>query len=1349
MSFFLFSSVFVAKAQFIESTFEKVFIEIDGEEVFDLYEIIQDHHGYIWLATNLGLIRYDGLEGKKYYKKNSDSSSNDFSGIESMYVDSQGDLWIGARSGLSRYDADCDCFYQFPSIDYNSSLTSITSITEDKNGNIWIGTWNGGLYRYNKESEEFTRFLNSSSDPINLTNDRIVQLLVDRNNNLWIGTNSDYSIAISGLIRFNISDGNIRHFINDPTDQNSLLDNRISALYEDQDGQILVGTYKCGLHIHNPESGTLSRTGFDVDNPGQLYAPYIEELLFDNDPFVRLIHQDQNGDYWIGTTGQGINHFDSRKNINENYSFDLVNPQVLWSIYEDRQGSLWLGGIGGCGLYRTDLFARKYNINTDFTNVEAVYASSFNPGILWVKSRQGGLSKMNLKSKEIVKYVHDKNNIESIGHNWVRSAYQENSSILWVGLGNGGAYGGGSGKGGVDRMDIETGSFTHFKLTRDDDSLPDFSYTVYSICEDDEGYLWLGTGPGGIFRSDKNKRDFKHFNSVISDNESGEFIFNIVKIDSNGDLWASDFNDEGTLYLYNREEGVFYPYLKGYKATNVLIDDDGWLVISTWGNGLLHLNPVDGTYSQYTKKEGLPSNEALDVVEGDVGVYWVGTRMGPAKFHAETGAVSSVGLPKGRYNYGIFKTVDDQIFLGASEGLVSFYPNQVLGNPHPPQLAISDLLISDENYLEEKSDPGGLNFSYKQNDITFKYIGLHYSTPEKNLYQYRLQPLNDKWVDAGDDRTARYFNLPPGSYNFQVKASNSDGVWSDKTASIQFTIKPSWWTTWWAYAVYIFTLAFLAYRVYRFQLARRIKDSERKRLKEINQLKNTLFTNITHEFRTPLTVIKGMADSIKSNLESKQLDDLENSLEMIDRNSDDLLHLVNEMLDLAKIESGNMTLQLVQADVIPFLKYLSESFSSLAEENQISITIYFEIDTLIMDFDGNKLSSVISNLLSNAIKFTPEFGKIIVHIKQITQKEESFLFVKIKDNGVGISNEELPNIFNRFYQADASTIRKSGGTGIGLALTKELVDLMNGTIEAKSTLNEGSEFTVMIPVTNKAPTSKDVQIDKVSHPSVSKTPAIHAEKTVESNAELPLVLIIEDNMDVAHYLKTCLVNKYETIHAVNGIEGIEMALEKIPDIIISDVMMPGKDGFEVCATLKSDERSDHIPIILLTAKVTMEDRLTGLSHGADAYLAKPFNKEELFTRLDQLVSLRKKLISKIQNTGFKVLLKKQTQNPKLQFLQKAEKLIHEDISNSEFGSVELAKKLLISDSQLYRKTKAITGKSTAVFIRSIRLQHAKELLKITDKTVSEVAYEVGFNDPSWFSRAFKDEFGFSPSSTSK
>jgi signal transduction histidine kinase/ligand-binding sensor domain-containing protein/DNA-binding response OmpR family regulator len=1334
----LLSFFFEAHAQFNEYNFEKINIEIDGDKVYDVHLMAQDHQGYIWMGTNLGLIRYDGIEAKNYRSDSFRSGSND---ERVLYVDSQGILWIGANSGLSKYIPDCDCLYKFPAIDYKNSLTGVTSITEDQNQRIWILTRAGNIFQYDREIDSFTQMFHKASDSLSLVNKNVNHLLADQTNNLWIGTSQ-------GLIQYNISTGKAKHFSHNPSDPHSLLSNRISTLYEDQQGRILIGTRKAGFHIYNPKDESLSRISYDPNNPNQIHAPYSEESVFGNDPFVNIIHHDQNGGYWIGTSGKGINHFNARTNTFNNYNFNLVNPQMLVSIFEDKQGNLWVGGRLGGGLYKTDLYGPKHYLNTSFSNVEAAYESPLNPGILWIKSQETALSRMNLQTNEIKNYRHNQANAKSIGNNWVRSIYQENKNTLWVGLGVGGAYNQ-VGNGGIDRMDIESEIFTHFKLTSNDDGLDDFSYTPYTICEDKEGYLWLGAGPGGIFRSDKEKKAFKPFKNFKNDTRSEEVFLNITRIDSNGDVWASDFAGEGTLYLYDREQNMFNPFLRGFKMYNLLVDEKGWLLISTWEKGLVHLNPVDKSYIQYTKKDGLPSNEGVDITNGDPGIYWVSTRIGPAKFNNKTGEISPAGLPKLRYNTGIFKASDNQLYVGAAKGLYSFHPSQIGGNPYPPQTDISELLISNTNYFSGNSKQQELTLTHNQNDLVFKYVGLHYSDPKNNVYQYKLNPIDEEWINAGNQRSVRFANLSPGTYDFEVKASNSDGVWSDEIASVQFTIKSPWYATNLAYLLYATFLIFLADRFYRFQLSRKIAASESERLKEINQLKNTLFTNITHEFRTPLTVIKGMTDSIKSNLQTNKQDGLEKSLDMIERNSDNLMRLVNEMLDLAKIESGNMELQLAQSDVIPFLKYLSESFSSFAEENQISLTVYSEIDSLLMDFDANKLTSIISNLLSNAIKFTSKLGKIIVHINRVEHYEKDCLLIKVKDSGIGIAEEELQNIFSRFYQADNSTIRKSEGTGIGLALTKELVDLMHGTIEVKSVLDKGSEFNVFIPISRKATVSKHIQVAKMAHHPISKQPTEISSDTVESQSDLPLLLIIEDNVDVAHYLKTCLKNKYETLHAINGIDGIEMALEKIPDIIISDVMMPGKDGFEVCETLKTDERTDHIPIIMLTAKASIEDRITGLARGADAYLAKPFNKEELFTRLDQLLNVRAKLINKIQKEGFNTLLKKRTKDPKLQFLQKIGKLIHKDISNSEFGSEDLAKQLLISESQVYRKIKAITGKSTAVYIRSIRLKYAKGLLKHSEKTVSEVAYEVGFNDPSWFSRVFKEEFGYSPSSTSK
>ena len=1349
--FIIILNYFVINAQNHENNFDKVIIEIDGEEVQDVTEIVQDHKGYMWMATNLGLIKYNGLSAKIYNNKVNDASIV-VDDIETLFVDSQGDLWIGSKSNLSKYNPDCDCIYQYPSVNNGTSLTGVLSIAEDKNHNLWFGTLTGGLYRYNKANNEISEYFHKNSDSVSLQGTIIEQLIVDEHNNLWIGTYALKSKNSLGLIRFNIDSGVIKQFLHEPNNKNSLLDNRISALSEDQQGQILIGTYLSGFHIYNSQNESLKRINSNPIDPNKIYAPYTKENVEGNDPFVQIIHQNQKGGYWIGTTGKGINYFNTITNTFKNYDFNLKNPEILCSIYEDRQGNIWIGGTMGVGLFKTDPFERKYNLNTNFINVEAANESVLNPGILWIESLQQGLGKLNVKTNEITRYVHDENNSKSIGHNWVRYVYQENETTIWLGLGVGGPDGVGTGDGGIDRMDIASGTFEHFKLTRNDDGKDGYSYSPYSICEDSEGYLWVSGGIGGLFRSDKEKKEFKPFKLSNNNNTNRDVILNIVRKDSNGDIWASDFKDEGTFYLYNREENTFNIFLKGFKVFNILIDEQGRYLISTWEKGLIHLNPADGTFIQYTKEDGLPSINGLDIVEGKEGVFWVQTRIGPAKFNSRTGEISSIGLLKGRYNTSILKASDGQIYLGANNGLVSFDPNQVIGNPYPPQIDISELLISDKNYLTGKSNTNDFVFLHNQNDISFKYNALHFSNSEKNSFKYRLKPINSDWTNTSFERSARYFNLPPDDYTFEVKASNSDGVWSEMPKVISFTIKPAWWTTWWAYLLYAVVIAFLIERIYRFQLSKKMADSESKRLKDVDQLKNALFTNITHEFRTPLTVIKGMTGAIKSNLKNNQLDSLEKSLEIIDRNSDGLLHLINEMLDLAKIESGNMTLNLVQIDSIPYLVYLTQSFHSLAEEKEIKFSVSSEIEHLKMDIDVAKFTAVVTNLISNAIKFTAQHGEVLVDIDRIHKNSTDFIVIYIKDSGLGISIEEQLHIFDKFYQVDNTSSRHRKGTGIGLSLVKEFVELMQGSINVESTQGKGSVFSVKIPITNNAVLSDSSDLVSTLSIFKSKTAPISLEEDLSSNESdknLPLVLIVEDNIDVAHYIKTCLKEKYNVLHALNGAVGIDMALEKIPDIIISDVMMPEKDGFEVCKFLKTDELTNHIPIIMLTAKATFEDRLSGLSQGADAYLTKPFEKDELLTRMEQLILLRTKMLSKFEKTGIENLLEKNIKNSETKFLEKIITLIHNNLTQADFSTMQLALQLNFSESQLYRKLKATSGKSPAVFIRSIRLQKGKELIQTTDKTISEVAYDVGFNDPSYFSRAFKEEFGYSPSSISK
>jgi DNA-binding response OmpR family regulator len=481
----------------------------------------------------------------------------------------------------------------------------------------------------------------------------------------------------------------------------------------------------------------------------------------------------------------------------------------------------------------------------------------------------------------------------------------------------------------------------------------------------------------------------------------------------------------------------------------------------------------------------------------------------------------------------------------------------------------------------------------------------------------------------------------------------------------------------------------------------------------------------------------GMTENIKQKLSHQDLDRLKQPCNVLIRNTKKLLFLINQMLDLSKIESGNMVLNLIQTDIIPFIKVNLDSFHSLANNKNINLTYYYEDDKIIMDFDPEKISAIISNLLSNAIKFTPENGSIILHVKKDARVTGPYFILKIKDNGIGISEKDQKHIFDRFYQVDEAP---AGGTGIGLSLTKELVQLMNGKISVSSSINKGAEFKIELPITNKAEKPDEVSFTPLQTFQESED-VYPEEKTEEHSEDLSHVLIIEDNKDVAHFIASGLKDQYEIIFAQDGREGIEKALDKIPDLIITDLMMPEKDGFEVCDVLKNDERTSHIPVIMLTARTFVKDKIKGLAHGADAYLTKPFNQSELLIRIEQLILLRKRMQQKYQNTG---LLNFDNLPGEASFIKKCITAIQQNLSDENFRSSQLSFTMNLSESQLYRKLKAVTNLSTAVFIRDIRLQAARELLQKSEKNISEIAYSCGFSNPDWFSKSFKEKYGYSP-----
>ena len=605
-------------------------------------------------------------------------------------------------------------------------------------------------------------------------------------------------------------------------------------------------------------------------------------------------------------------------------------------------------------------------------------------------------------------------------------------------------------------------------------------------------------------------------------------------------------------------------------------------------------------------------------------------------------------------------------------------------------------------------------------------------------------------MDSVRDRTEVFiYHLDPGEYTLHVKGSNNDGVWNEEGTSLKIIITPPWWATWWAKILYFILAVIALYTLYRYLLNQQNKKEKFERLQELDAVKTKIYTNISHEFRTPLTVILGAVEQIREHAEAK----LEKGLDMIERNGNILLNLVNQLLELRKLESNTVSIKYLHGDILNYIKYILESFHSYAASKDIRLHFLTELEELEMDYDSEKMLTILSNLLSNAIKFTPQGGDVYVQVDRQSKPTDT-LSLKISDTGMGIPPDKLPHIFDRFYQVDDAMNRQAEGTGIGLALTKELVRLLKGNIEVQSTPAQGTTFAISLPITQLAIVSPHLEPEGIPNTVPSQVPVagpmLDQISPSGKKKEQPLALIIEDNKDVVSYLVSCLENDYRLAVAYNGQAGIDKALEIIPDLIISDVMMPIKDGFEVCNTLKNDEKTSHIPITLLTAKADISSKLLGLERGADAYLDKPFRKEELLIRMEKQLELRQKLkdhyLSIVTQTLPHPALTPIAKAEKIEdaFVKKLRAIVAENMDNSQFDVPRFCKEAGMSHSQLHRKLTALMGYSAGRFIRHIRLNEAKRLLEETDTPVSAVAFDVGYTDPGFFSKVFKDEFGLPP-----
>lgn len=828
---------------------------------------------------------------------------------------------------------------------------------------------------------------------------------------------------------------------------------------------------------------------------------------------------------------------------------------------------------------------------------------------------------------------------------------------------------------------------------------------------------------------------------------------------------------DGTIETFGKE-----PPFKDFRMTCIEPDDQGRLWLGTSLRGVQIFDPKTREIVVINNKQGLANNVVVSILEDEDGDRWLGTYNGLSIVSSDGNVLANLteksGLREKENNrFSNLRTKNGKLLIGTINGVHVIDPQSVkrrLGQPENLKVYLTSIEYYDP---QEKADVyhdrrlnnlNAIQLAASKRYVNLQFALSNYFKPEENQYAYMLSGLDKGWIDLGNHRSLNLTNLPVGHYQLLIKGADPNGNWSQEPLRIAIHAKEFFYKKTWFYLLVLFSLlalvsgiAWLWIQRLRIEVKKAThqirKDKETieqqaLRLMDIDKAKSIFFTNISHEFRTPLTVISGMA----SKLSKVPKERLEHSYNMIRRNSDNLLNLVNQILDLRKLESGKLEVDLVKGDVIPYLRYIFESFESLAQNKDIRAHLLVDAKEVIMDHDKKKLLRIVSNLLSNAIKFTPEGGNIYFILNTLGDlKSPRVLSIKVKDTGIGIPKKKLPHIFDRFYQVDGSSTRVGEGTGIGLALCKELVTLLGGEIKVDTEEGVGTTFTVSLPITQNAnPVSKamaDQQLEtETGLAGISQTIKPTPLEMVNPGSDLPLLLLIEDNSDVIQYLITCLENQYRLITAQDGEEGIEKALESIPDGIISDVMMPKKDGYEVCHTLKTDERTSHIPIILLTAKADMESRISGLKRGADDYLTKPFNEQELLTRLENQMHIRHLLQMHFREAAPPPKGLEEEAKLENEFLKKLKSNLEDHLDEEDYGILQICRALGLSRTQLHRKVKALTGQSTSLYLRRIRLLKGKELLETTDLNISEVAYEVGFRHPSYFSRSFAEEFGVAP-----